>query len=628
MELYLAYSATLLLTFISSVLLSTWLWIKTRRGTPTRILAIFCLGVGMWNLGHLLVATGDLAVASVGRALINISYLNPAFFVHFALRLVLHVENTTEVKRWHITLLALVYSASGFLSGWMLLHEAGELKPWLSFPLYYLLSGTSWYMAIAAFIVSSLAYILLAWGWRTATTKQRRQIMWVLWTGIWGLFCSSGFVAGSLHADWFPYTMLLLPTYNILLVYGILRYEIAEVNQWVNRALAATVLLVLVLSALSVAVALSTRVGFTGLNNIPLWQIWLVAAIAIICSTLVRKPLQRIIERLIYPGVTLDQESLAGWRARLDTAENYPELSNIAEQIIYESVREPISVQFNSADTTSPALMCIENSLGNWDTHFIGWHSAAPGVSRQMEVLSSMIASAAANLALSLRLATQEKERLSQQHLSELGGLSAAIAHELRNPLNIISMAALQTEPNIRQEIVTQVQRADKLVRDILSYSGNIEVSPQYLPIAPQLEQAIQSIKDSNRDLAIQFTCDVKDSDKVFADPFRLKQILLNLLENAVQMQRASADIAVGIFVSQDATSHEVKLRVCDRGAGVARERRESIFSAFQTSRKDGHGLGLAIVRRLVEAHGGTIKVIDDDSWPSCFELCLPGDQI
>lgn len=622
MELYFAYSATLLVTFITSLILASWLLVKTRRGTPTRILALFCLGVGLWNLGHLLVATGDVSWAEIGKVLINISYLNPALFVHFALRLVLHVENTTVVKRWHLSLLGVVYAVSAVITLWMLILDAGTLSPWLSFPLYYQLHGTAWIMAVAAFFISSIAYMLLAWGWRSATTKQRRQIIWVLWTGIWGLFCSSGFVAGSLNTQWFPYTMLLLPTYNILLVYGIVRYEIVEVNQWVNRALAATVLLVLVLSVLSVAVALSTRVGLANLTNIPLWQIWLVAALAIICATLVRRPLQRLIDRLIYPGVRLDEESLAGWRARLEMAEGFDELAAVTEQIVYESVREPIHVSFQTNCNTQPALVCTQDNVGNWHTVIQGWHSSAPGVQRQIQVLSTMLASASARLNLALRLAEQEKQELSQQHLRELGGLSAAIAHELRNPLNIISMAALQSPPDTRQEITTQVQRADRLIRDVLSYAGEVQVEPQTLPLAPQIEQAVQGAQQTHRDQTLNFSIDVADSVNIYADPFRLKQILTNLLDNAAQMQRGQTDTHIGIAVQE--YPDKLILYVCDQGRGIPDALRDNIFTAFQTSRKDGHGLGLAIVRRLMNAHEGSIDVIDEENWACCFALTFP----
>lgn len=109
---------------------------------------------------------------------------------------------------------------------------------------------------------------------------------------------------------------------------------------------------------------------------------------------------------------------------------------------------------------------------------------------------------------------------------------------------------------------------------------------------------------------------------QVEADPQRLQQILVNLLSNAQAALRGRESAM--IHIEAKLKDQQVILRLCDNGAGVPADLRDTLFRPFTTRRSGGTGLGLAIVRRLVDAHGGSIELIEDPGWGSCFELRLP----
>lgn len=611
MDLYVAYAITLAITVLSSSVLGIWLIARTRREGPIRLLAFFCFGVATWNAGHLVIALGFAEYARLGRALINLSFLNPALFVHFSARLAFgNLSRTTQV------IVGFSYAASALLAGWMVVTEAGRLDPWLSFPMYYQLDTTGWPLAVAAFFVSGLAYLFLAVGWLRAESVRRRQIIWVLWTGVWGLICASGFITGSLDTNLFPYSMLLLPTYNILLVYGILRYEMTEVNRWANRVLAVAIVFVISITLVSLGVALSSQFGFADFTTIPLWQIWLVAAASIVVASIVRGPLRQLAEQLIYPGARLDNDSIRGWRQRLENTESQEELIAVAEHIIYEAIREPVTVCYGEPPTDNATVSLRQAHGGSWQAELHHWRTAAPGIRRQITVINSLIATSATQLEQKLRLVEEERRRLAEAHLTELGGLTAAIAHELRNPLNIISMISSQCDEQVKSDIRTQVNRADRLVQDILSYAGQIKIQAAPVNIHMLLPMIIAKYPGQT------VTSDIQAAT-IFADPFRLEQILTNVFDNAFAMQRGQADGVVHLQTLPGLDG--ILLRIYDNGPGIPADVRETIFHAFKSNRRGGHGLGLAIVRRLVEAHGGTVKLLNQTpGWSTGFEIFLP----
>ncbi|MFK7930377.1 MAG: protoglobin domain-containing protein [Myxococcota bacterium] len=192
------------------------------------------------------------------------------------------------------------------------------------------------------------------------------------------------------------------------------------------------------------------------------------------------------------------------------------------------------------------------------------------------------------------------------ESLAQLGALSAAVAHELRNPLAGIS-GALQvitrsmeedSQPHqILLKVELEVRRLNLLVTDLLAFARPGSAELYSLPLRPVADEvgAFPAAEHSG------ITVDVRGEGTARFDPNLLRQILHNLVRNAVDA--AKPDGVVRLDVSDG------QVRVSDSGTGIPTELRDEIFKPFVTTKTRGTGLGLAISSRAVDAMGGTLKL-------------------
>lgn len=203
----------------------------------------------------------------------------------------------------------------------------------------------------------------------------------------------------------------------------------------------------------------------------------------------------------------------------------------------------------------------------------------------------------------SLQRRQAEAER---QHLAELGTLAATIAHDLRNPMNIIAMAAADTDLATRTEIRSQLTRMDALVRDLLEYAKPWVVDPVMLNLADIVGAVV-------RGRAV--VLDIPPNLILRADPLRLTQALENLLANA---------IGARIQVIAEGTANAVLIHICDDGPGIPDDIRATLFQPFVSRSPGGTGLGLAIIAKVMKAHGGSVSLSARPGWTTCFTLRFP----
>ncbi|NHZ82231.1 hypothetical protein F2P44_23550 [Massilia sp. CCM 8695] len=619
MDIYRVYYFSLVIQGCISLGLAAWLWAKAPHQSGIKPLALFCVGIGCWALGQLGMHLGGDAVAALGKRLVNCGPINAVFFLHFVFRFLRRERPRQLLAVYLLGIVTLVL---------IQLLDMGTLAPWLGFRRYYFFPVWG---SIPGIIVSSIsvwAYLLLLAAWPAAAPRQRGKILAIWFAGVWGSGASLMFLNASLGIDIFPYSVILLPGYALLLVFGILRYDLMVVNLWANRLLAWLVLMAIAVALASLLLSVAARTGFAPLAAMPLWQLWLLGTAMLGVMLVLEGPSRRAMERLVFPGAHLEAGVLADWRLRLDAASSWPELERIAASTLGAHLRQPMRVVLGDARPAGdgagkPGVHCYlaagkDGEAPHWRSDLMEWEGATPSVTRVGEVFGALLAAAAARLDQLLRYAEHEKERLQQAHLLELGGLAATVAHELRNPLNIISMAAVMAPPEVRAEIRAQIERADHLIQDLLSYSGEVRLNRQRMPVA----ELVQRVAAGHPSQAIDV--DVDQALCLHIDPMRGEQILGNLIGNAMAMLRGRSDPRILVAAEAQADG-QVLLRVCDNGPGVPADLAADLFQPFTTRRPGGTGLGLAIVRRLVEAHGGSVRLGERAGWNCCFELLLPG---
>lgn len=209
------------------------------------------------------------------------------------------------------------------------------------------------------------------------------------------------------------------------------------------------------------------------------------------------------------------------------------------------------------------------------------------------------------------------------ESLAQLGALSAAVAHELRNPLAGISGAiqvisrSLPAEDRrkpIMEKVEQQIRRLDALVTDLLSFARPAEARLADVQLADVAAQVVELVQRDHPGLDVR----ISGHGAARADPNLVHQIVLNLLLNAVQAMEAAERPAVRVLVTPG------NVVVNDAGPGVPEAIAEQIFAPFFTTRTRGTGLGLAICRQMASAMGGRLELAEGPLPGAAFRLALP----
>jgi len=224
----------------------------------------------------------------------------------------------------------------------------------------------------------------------------------------------------------------------------------------------------------------------------------------------------------------------------------------------------------------------------------------------------------------------QQQLRRSER-LSALGNLAAGVAHEIRNPLSSIKGFATFLLGKMEKEhdahaahmLIQEVDRLNRVVSGLLEFARPDDIRLAPAALAPVVRHALELCASdaASKDISVRFT-PAPDLPLIAADADRLAQALLNLFLNAIQ----AMDTGGGLDISscRDQATDKVLLRIADTGAGIAPEALAAIFDPYVTGRSSGTGLGLAIVHRIVEQHGGEIRVESAVGKGSVFFLYLP----
>ncbi len=238
------------------------------------------------------------------------------------------------------------------------------------------------------------------------------------------------------------------------------------------------------------------------------------------------------------------------------------------------------------------------------------------------------------DLELAIMLETYREDLVTKnrnaERLATIGQFAASIGHELRNPLGVMESSLFLLRQHLGPEVAGarnvvkhldriggEITRANKTIHDLLDLARNRPPHRQRTDVRTLLEgMAATTLLPATVTVEVTAPPDLT----VDVDPSQFQQVLINLFTNAAQAMNGSGRILVEGTVSP---SGGTRLRVRDDGPGVAVEARYRIFEALFTTKAKGSGLGLALCRRILEAHGGTIDLESTERGAS-FVLNLP----
>jgi two-component system sensor histidine kinase PilS (NtrC family) len=242
-----------------------------------------------------------------------------------------------------------------------------------------------------------------------------------------------------------------------------------------------------------------------------------------------------------------------------------------------------------------------------------------------------------------------EKELGRSERLAAVGELAASIAHEIRNPLAAIS-GAIQVMRDYTDSgtgeskklmgiVEREVDRLNHLITDFLQFARPGAAKPARVDIAEILVEVAEMF-ESIRPTDVCFEAEVEEGLAACADAGQLRQVLWNLVLNAAQAMPGGGVLEIAARSApdhdaqgEDSTSRSmaeervfwVEIAVRDQGVGIPEEVVDRVFDPFFTTKRDGSGLGLATVHRIVEDHGGTVRIERlEGEWSTAVRVRLP----
>lgn len=229
----------------------------------------------------------------------------------------------------------------------------------------------------------------------------------------------------------------------------------------------------------------------------------------------------------------------------------------------------------------------------------------------------------------------EEKVRESQ-YLTQLGRLASGMAHEIRNPLNFMRLAIdhlgeitrsrTEAEEEERSRILARVReeigKLNGLVTDFVSY-GRPAV-PQRVPISvPEvMESVLRTAGERARAQGIRISSEYRESPPIPVDPDMLRRALLNVVANAIDAMPEGGYLRA---TGEPLSDGGYRVTIGDTGAGIPEGDRERVFEPYFTTKSTGLGLGLGLVRKVAEAHGGTVVIESEPGKETRISILLPG---
>ncbi|MEL7239109.1 MAG: ATP-binding protein [Planctomycetota bacterium] len=263
-----------------------------------------------------------------------------------------------------------------------------------------------------------------------------------------------------------------------------------------------------------------------------------------------------------------------------------------------------------------------------------------------------------------LREQAQLERRAAQnERLAELGMLTGGLAHEIKNPLSTLQLnlqllredldareAALpvatdDTEVEERRKalhrmtrrldaVTNESGRLREILDDFLRYAGQIQPEPRPVDLVSLCEELVDFLHPQAQQAGVQLRVEPAATVNASVDPRLIQQAVLNLALNAIQHTPAGGTVAIRLDTLTQAFSTNdrkprsaVQVSVTDTGEGIDAETKAKILQPYFSRRRGGTGLGLAVTRRIVEAHGGKIVIESEPGKGSTFAIVLPAES-
>jgi PAS domain S-box-containing protein len=338
-----------------------------------------------------------------------------------------------------------------------------------------------------------------------------------------------------------------------------------------------------------------------------------------------------------YTGLVLD--NIADAVVAIDAAGRITVFNKAAEQLFAIAASEALNQDAQALLPNDPLLLERTAERGSAvDFEDVAVSATGDGL-RYLVVSTSIIRDRKGGVETIVSIARDftEQRRAQEQlerrdRLTAMGELAGGIAHEIRNPLNAISIIAQRFQmeftpqsdtkeyETLTRTIRSEVKRVNGIITQFLEFARPSRLSLEKIRVSELLRNSVDVVGSQARAKGISIEVIADETLTIHADSGKMQQVFLNLLQNAIDAIENEGEIKC------IACRNEGKLMVsiADNGPGIPRERQSKVFDLYFTTKSSGTGLGLSIVHQIVSEHGGELSVTSEEGHGSTFHILLP----
>lgn len=235
------------------------------------------------------------------------------------------------------------------------------------------------------------------------------------------------------------------------------------------------------------------------------------------------------------------------------------------------------------------------------------------------------------------RMEEANRKLIQAEKLASIGRISAGIAHEIRNPLTSVKLniqKLFQSDQldeierehlSLSQEGISQME---KFIKELLDSTRVSELNLARFSIEQIIEEAIKTLSSTLELKKVDLEKNLQEGlPQVLVDGDKLRQVFLNILRNAYEAVGERGKINISLSLLKEKSGSKIRVEISDNGCGIPEEYRETIFEPFYTTKSSGIGLGLAIARKIIEQHMGSIIVKENIEKGTSFEILIPIEE-
>ncbi|MCX7647045.1 MAG: ATP-binding protein, partial [Elusimicrobiales bacterium] len=227
-------------------------------------------------------------------------------------------------------------------------------------------------------------------------------------------------------------------------------------------------------------------------------------------------------------------------------------------------------------------------------------------------------------------LKSAQEELIKKERLAAMGQMASVVSHEIRNPLAVMNNSiyfiktklGAQADAKISKHISiieSEIRQANGIIDEILSFARTRELKPKLTHLNSYLEDLVSTYPfPQHIELEKKF---YPSQINVNIDQDEMNQVIRNLIKNAIEVMPERGKIIIRTDVTAE---NMAKIEIEDTGPGIPKDVLEKLFTPFFTTKARGTGLGLAVVKKVIERHKGKVEIISEVGKGTCFKLYLP----